>query len=209
MDNTTLNEAWDKLKGNPVVKRALMVAWAGKHSIVVIGNPDNGKPHLDAISSGLGIDYSFLNPCLCGDLHNSVKVCTCPPKILSSLRNRRSFRQALISDIAVPLDRPYVGALHSQEPSLEMDMQWAKPNGDLELNKDIPLSREAGVLLEKAYEVYGLTLGAHERAVRVAKTIALMGGAEQTEPHHVAESIQYRPEPYLIHNSQKNYKWGD
>ncbi len=195
MDDKKLSEAWLKLKGNPSVKRALMVAWAGKHSIVVVGNPDNGKLYLDRIAVGLGINYSFLNPCLCGDLYEPLTLCHWAKRTIMSLRNRGSFRQALNGDVSIRLERPLKRDLDAQETPLHLDMQWAKPNGEPDMAKELPVAPDAKALMAMVYERFSLTLGAYERTLQVAKTIALMNGMDEIMGCHMAEALQYRVEP--------------
>ncbi len=110
---------------------------------MVVGNPDNGKQYLDAIATGLGINYNFLNPCLCGNLYDYLKACDCSQKAIMSLRNRGSFRQALNSDVAIMQERPRERYLDAQETQLHLDRQWAKPNGDLDLARELPIMPDA------------------------------------------------------------------
>src|SRR3972149_4277266 len=43
--------AWNNIKGNGLLKRAIEIALSGQHTITIIGNPDNGKEYLNAMKS--------------------------------------------------------------------------------------------------------------------------------------------------------------
>ena len=52
---------------------------------------------------------------------------------------------------------------------------------------------EARSLLERAMDRLGLSARAHQRVLRVARTIADLEGVLETGPSHVAEALRYRP----------------
>jgi magnesium chelatase family protein len=54
------------------------------------------------------------------------------------------------------------------------------------------LSADCERLLERAMTQQGLTARAHDRILKVARTIADLEGAAAIEPKHIAEAIQYR-----------------
>jgi magnesium chelatase family protein len=54
------------------------------------------------------------------------------------------------------------------------------------------LSADCERLLERAMTQQGLSARAHDRILKVARTIADLEGTPQIEPKHIAEAIQYR-----------------
>jgi magnesium chelatase family protein len=54
------------------------------------------------------------------------------------------------------------------------------------------LSADCERLLERAMTQQGLSARAHDRILKVARTIADLESAASLEPKHIAEAIQYR-----------------
>jgi magnesium chelatase family protein len=61
-----------------------------------------------------------------------------------------------------------------------------------ELRKFCALDEEGRKILRSAMDQLGLSARAHDRILRVARTIADMDGAEAIRPEHVVEAISYR-----------------
>ena len=64
--------------------------------------------------------------------------------------------------------------------------------GPAELRKFCTLTDAANTLLKNAFERLSLSARAYDRIVKVARTIADLGGFETIDSAHIAEAIQYR-----------------
>jgi len=61
-----------------------------------------------------------------------------------------------------------------------------------QVRKFCPLKPEAMPLLKAAMEDLGLTARAHDKVLRVARTIADPEGQDDIKPQHIAEAVGYR-----------------
>jgi magnesium chelatase family protein len=60
------------------------------------------------------------------------------------------------------------------------------------IRKHCAINAEGEKLLENAITRLGLSARAHDRILKVARTIADLEGAKEIEPKHLSEAIQYR-----------------
>jgi magnesium chelatase family protein len=64
--------------------------------------------------------------------------------------------------------------------------------GSKQIRSYCELSTDCERLLERAMTQQGLSARAHDRILKVARTVADLEGAAQIAPKHIAEAIQYR-----------------
>jgi magnesium chelatase family protein len=61
-----------------------------------------------------------------------------------------------------------------------------------QVRKHCPLKPEAAAILRGAMDELGLSARAHDKILRVARTMADLEQSEEIQPHHVAEAVGYR-----------------
>lgn len=150
------------------------------------------------------------NPCPCGFDGDPARRCACPPGRAEAYRARLSGPVADRIDlhVAVPrLDRDeLMGATHA-EPSEAVRVRvaaararaagrgQARPNAELgpgEAREAAGLAPAARTLLARAVDRLALSARAHDRLLRVARTIADLDGADGVGADHLAEALGYR-----------------
>jgi magnesium chelatase family protein len=155
-----------------------------------------------------------MNPCPCGHHGNPRRACTCPPAAVARYLARISGplldRIDLHVDVApVPFDD--LSQRADAEPSaavrgrvvIARTVQAERFRGlsGVTCNALMPprvvrehcaLDEASQRLLRLAVERLGLSARAHERVLKVARTIADLAGSDALRPEHVSEAIQYR-----------------
>lgn len=154
-----------------------------------------------------------MNPCPCGYFTDPRKPCKCSPPQIDRYLARIS--GPLLERIDIHLEVPAVpiDALREMKQGTDsaamrdqvercLKVQRARfgenstrTNGRMssrDLRKYSVLNSEGERLMRQAVSELGLSARAHDKVLRVARTIADLAGAENIEAAHLAEAIHYR-----------------
>jgi magnesium chelatase family protein len=156
-----------------------------------------------------------MNPCPCGFHNDHTRECHCTPPMIQRYVSKIS--GPLLDRIDIHIDVPAVNykelrSTKDAESSAKILERVVKARGiqltrfsgareKVYCNAQMPtqlirkfceLSPDCERLLERAMAHQGLSARAHDRILKVARTIADLDGNPQLEPKHIAEAIQYR-----------------
>jgi magnesium chelatase family protein len=154
-----------------------------------------------------------MNPCPCGYLEDPQRECRCTPLQIQQYQQRVSGPMRDRLDLVVHLPRLPVSLLSSDEPGEPSSSVRAR----VEAARERQLTRYAGArfpynsvldgrrlrelgapsadaldLLSRAADRFQLSARAHERILRVARTVADLDGSPTTTSDHVAEALAFR-----------------
>ncbi|HBL31119.1 MAG TPA: ATP-dependent protease [Acidobacteria bacterium] len=154
-----------------------------------------------------------MNPCPCGHLGDPRHPCRCPPQLVERYRGRMS--GPLLDRIDLHVEVPAVSlrelrsgpgeptALVAERVAAARRLQQERfgaaastpvnaAMGPEELRRWCIVDDAGRSLLDRSFEKLGLSARALDRILKVARTIADLGGSETLRASHVAEAIQYR-----------------
>lgn len=169
--------------------------------------------------SGIEFPASFLliasmNPCPCGYFNHPDRSCTCPPGAVQKYLSRISGPLLDRIDMHIevtPMPFTAMADMAPGEPSHEIRKRVreararqtdrftglsgiysnAHMDGSL-LRQMVTLDRPSSAMLRHAMEKLSLSARAHDRILKMSRTIADLAGTENVKAEHVAEAIQYR-----------------
>jgi magnesium chelatase family protein len=156
-----------------------------------------------------------MNPCPCGFFNDRQRECHCTQPMIQRYLSRIS--GPLLDRIDIHIDVPAVNYKElrggsSPEDSAQIRQRVMRAR-EVQLNRFAAakersycnaqmtskqirtycdLSTDCERLLERAMTQQGLSARAHDRILKVARTIADIDGTPTIEPKHIAEAIQYR-----------------
>jgi len=148
---------------------------------------------------------SAMNPCPCGYAGDQSGRCGCSPDQIQRYRARVSGPLLDRIDLHVEVPRQTFGKLPAGEPSAIVRERVAAarahqaPRGALNAHLDSAgvtrhcrLDARGEKLLEQACERLHLSARAHQRIIKVARTIADLDGEPAVTAAHLAEAVGYR-----------------
>ena len=156
-----------------------------------------------------------MNPCPCGYFNDKSRECMCTPpmiqryvaKISGPLLDRidihievpavqyKELRGGSAAEGSAEIRTRVVAARDHQRQRFLKSGDKIYANAQMttrQIRAHCELGADAERLLERAMQQQGLTARAHDRILKVARTIADLEGAEHLAVSHLAEAIQYR-----------------
>lgn len=153
-----------------------------------------------------------MNPCPCGHFGHPIRACTCAET--TRVRYAARVSGPLLDRFDLVADVPWQDPTQAGGPPPEDSTairsrvegararQVARAPSERELvnarllpaalREVVALDRPGRAVLAQAVRKYGLSARAHDRVLRVARTIADLEAAERVEASHLAEALQYR-----------------
>lgn len=179
---------------------------------------EDGFVTISRVSAQLTYPCDFLllaamNPCPCGHLGDPNHACSCTPRQIANYHQRISGPLLDRFDIQMEAAPVVFDDLYTEnhEESSETIRERVVKAREIQRErfKDSPifsngsmrhqqvrtycqLNHETKTLLSRAFDRLGLSARAHDRILKLARTIADLNGKETIEAAHIAEAIQYR-----------------
>jgi magnesium chelatase family protein len=191
-----------------------------KHVLEVLRQPlEDKRVTIARASMSLSYPASFMlvaamNPCPCGFAGDPMRACACLPTQVARYRGRVS--GPLMDRIDIHVEVPAVryrelASTREGEPStvVRARVEAARERqrrrfarlprvysnaqmGPRMIRQFCGLTPEGHQLIASVIDRLGMSARAHDRILKVARTIADLAGSEAIQPPHLAEAIQYR-----------------
>lgn len=163
-----------------------------------------------------------MNPCPCGWYGDPVKPCTCAHALVTKYQKRIS--GPMLDRIDIHIEVPRVdyeklsgGRLGESTETIRQRVETARQiqrerfagsgtdhtvvcNADMriaEIRQSCKLDETSETLMRSAMSQLNLSARGYHRVLKLARTIADLGGSEAIQAAHLAEALQYRPRGML------------
>ena len=190
-----------------------------RDAIEVLRQPlEDGAVTVSRISGSYTYPSQFMlvcamNPCKCGYFGHPSGRCNCTDQSIRTYRKRISGPMLDRIDLHVPVSSVAYDQLRERRPAESSEVIRERVNAARErqrtryagtgvycnaqltpgmMREHCPLTPEAQLLMAGAFDKLGLSARAHDRILKVARTIADLAGEAHISELHVAEAIQYR-----------------
>src|SRR5215472_8254861 len=190
-----------------------------RHVLEVLRQPlEDGHVTIARAAMSLTFPARFMlaaamNPCPCGYFNDPSRECTCTPPLIQ--RYVAKISGPLLDRIDIHIDMPAVKYRELREDAggdtsdairarvvKARERQVERYQGEKihanaqmstrQIRKYCALTADCESLLENAVSRLGLSARAHDRILKVARTIADLDGVESIGNPHISEAIQYR-----------------
>lgn len=190
-----------------------------RQAVEVLRQPlEDGKITVARLVQSVEYPASFtliasMNPCPCGYYGSKTHECKCSAHQIHSYLSKLSGPMMDRIDLHVEVDSVEYKDLRSNEleessasikervnKAREIKTQRFKGtnvHNNAEMNsalvkKFCKIDEECDNLMKTAFDVFNLTARAHDRILKVARTIADLDGSENIQQEHIIEAINYR-----------------
>lgn len=190
-----------------------------KDALEVMRQPlEDGVVTISRVNASLSYPSRFMliasmNPCKCGFMLDPMRNCTCTPNQVQQYISKISGPLLDRIDIHIevsPVRYKDLDVTTSSETSAQIRDRVNKArrvqleryrgaglffNSQLQpsqISKYCKLGEQERIILKGAFDKMGLSARAHNRILKVARTIADLDESEEIKASHIAEAIQYR-----------------
>ncbi|MDD6489927.1 MAG: YifB family Mg chelatase-like AAA ATPase [Clostridia bacterium] len=190
-----------------------------RNTMEILRQPiEDGQVTISRVNATLTYPCSIMlvaamNPCPCGYYGHPTRECTCSKKAVSNYLAKVSGPLLDRLDLHVevpPVEFDKLSSNEKAETSAEIkkcvdhvrNIQNERFKGtDITCNARItpallqkmcPMDEKAKAILQKSFDVMGLSARAYDRILKVARTIADLDDSEVIKTPHIMEAIQYR-----------------